>query len=219
MGKCCIATRMIKEAEVYFQTAIDIDYRNVPARLELARLYEELDEHEEALKVVRRIIAIEKGHAERPSRRARSLKKREERVREESPKLIRAPKMRRSKPRRLADPDERRKEEASIAGYLHDQYSTVLKERGHMREGNSDATVLWMDAAEDLIDDFRGFKLFYPWEKYMRFIGYTGTSRRQAETPLELDMAAMADRLTQRRYPTLGLKNVTNRYRSWNRAG
>jgi general transcription factor 3C polypeptide 3 (transcription factor C subunit 4) len=198
IGKCCIAIKMNKEAEVYFQTALEIDERNIPALMELARLYEEMNEHEEAYKVVRKILAIQEGYTERPSRRVRSFKKRKQ-IQESSPKLKRAYKTR-SRPRRLADPEERRREEASIAGHLQDQFATVLKEREQMREGDSDSTMLWMEAAEDLIDDFRGFKLFYPWENYMRFIGYSVTSRRKAETKLEMDMTVMADRLTQRQY-------------------
>jgi general transcription factor 3C polypeptide 3 (transcription factor C subunit 4) len=56
-----------------------------------------------------------------------------------------------------------------------------------------------MEAAQDLIEDFRSFKTFYPWDKYVHFLGYPGAAQTQAQTgatPLDADLAAMADRLS-----------------------
>jgi general transcription factor 3C polypeptide 3 (transcription factor C subunit 4) len=66
-----------------------------------------------------------------------------------------------------------------------------------MRSGDAASTEAWMDAARDLTDDFRGFKTFYPLDKYIRFLGYSGDSRIAAETPLDIDLTAMAERLSR----------------------
>jgi general transcription factor 3C polypeptide 3 (transcription factor C subunit 4) len=52
-------------------------------------------------------------------------------------------------------------------------------------------------AARDLTDDFRSFKKFYPLDKYIKFLGYSGGSRLEAETPLDQDLTAMAERLSR----------------------
>jgi general transcription factor 3C polypeptide 3 (transcription factor C subunit 4) len=41
------------------------------------------------------------------------------------------------------------------------------------------------------------FKKFYPLDKYIKFLGYSGGSRLEAETPLDQDLTAMAERLSR----------------------
>jgi general transcription factor 3C polypeptide 3 (transcription factor C subunit 4) len=101
------------------------------------------------------------------------------------------------KPRRLADPTEKQKEENARAEQLQGQYCTMLNEHEGMRSGNIRATADWMEAARDLTDDFRSFKLFYPWDKYIKFLGYSSGTRAHAETQLDSDLTDMAERLSR----------------------
>lgn len=107
------------------------------------------------------------------------------------------------KPRRLADPSERRKEEDMRKQRLLQQYDVMQQVGARMRRGERQATRMWMEAARDLIADFRSCKFFYPWDKYVQFLGYKGPAGRKkvvadnAEVdPLDANLDAMADRLS-----------------------
>jgi general transcription factor 3C polypeptide 3 (transcription factor C subunit 4) len=102
-------------------------------------------------------------------------------------------------PRRLADATERQKQENLIVARLQDQYTVMRLQHHAMRAGVADAVNAWMEAAQELVEDFRSFKRFYPWDKYVRFLGYTkvsGDQSRTGATSLDVDLAAMADRLS-----------------------
>ncbi|ESZ97604.1 hypothetical protein SBOR_2005 [Sclerotinia borealis F-4128] len=202
MGKCWLGEETDKEAELCFQNAVQMEEDNIPARMELARLYERLNEREQSFMYVNEIIAIrraqrqlEDAEGETKSFDAESSKK--PRKKHVSFASIRRPQSR-YVPRRLLDPAERLKEEAARAEHLQSQYSTMKAELERMRAGESTATHMWMEAAEDLIDDFRGFKTFYPWDKYVKFLGYSHDDKFQAETKLETDLTEMADRLSKK---------------------
>ena len=68
-----------------------------------------------------------------------------------------------------------------------------------MREGREEAMADWMSIARVMINDFRSAKVFYPWDKYIRFLGYTAEARKRAtkskNVDVMADMAEMADRL------------------------
>lgn len=107
------------------------------------------------------------------------------------------------KPRRLADPSERRKEEDMRKQRLLEQYDVMQQVGARMRRGERQATKLWMEAARDLIADFRSCKFFYPWDKYVQFLGYKGPAARKKASadntevdPLDANLDAMADRLS-----------------------
>jgi general transcription factor 3C polypeptide 3 (transcription factor C subunit 4) len=62
-----------------------------------------------------------------------------------------------------------------------------------------------MKAAKDLIDDFRSYKDFYPWDKYIKYLGYGGNVLGSAATPARnTKLAAMAERLRQNLAPAEG---------------
>jgi general transcription factor 3C polypeptide 3 (transcription factor C subunit 4) len=44
-----------------------------------------------------------------------------------------------------------------------------LKEQ--IQHGRHDLITEWMAAAKDLVDEFRSFREFYPWDKYLKFLG------------------------------------------------
>ncbi len=88
----------------------------------------------------------------------------------------------------------------SKAEELGNHYQTLREEHDYMRAGDMDATEAWLEAAAALTDDFRSCKAFYPWDKYVKFMGYSGESRFHAVTPLDADLTAMADRLSKGMY-------------------
>ncbi|KAH8815777.1 hypothetical protein F5884DRAFT_852241 [Xylogone sp. PMI_703] len=195
LGICYLRMSMKQQAEECFQTAIQIDENNIEARIQLAKLYEELNEQKQAFIYVNEVMSL---------RRAQGLASSEndpgtEGAQTDAQYLMTDERPRKSqyKPRRLANPVDRLKDEAARAEQLHTQYLIMQSERGRMRDGNEEAMQAWMDAAGDLVDDFRSCKTFYPWDKYVHFLGYSRDSKLQAQTPLDSDISAMADRLSQ----------------------
>ncbi|KAJ8065552.1 hypothetical protein OCU04_006231 [Sclerotinia nivalis] len=202
MGNCWLAEKADQEAELCFQNAVQMEEDNIPARMELARLYERLNEKEQSFMYVNEIIAIRRTQrqvedSEGVPKSFDAAASKKPRRKQTSFASIRRPQSR-YVPRRLLHPAERLKEEAARAEHLQGQYTIMRTELERMRAGDSTATLKWMEAAEDLIDDFRGFKTFYPWDKYVKFLGYSNDDKFQAETKLETDLTEMADRLSKK---------------------
>ncbi|TAQ84390.1 hypothetical protein B7494_g7286 [Chlorociboria aeruginascens] len=193
MGRCYLQERLGKQAEECFQAAIQLDETNIEARMDLAKMYEDLNEEEQAFIFVSEIMSLRRAQNPRDLRWPRQSQDTEA----NKQNMVPARSRRSYYPRRLADPLDRAKEESARAQHLQRQYLTIMAERDRMRDGNAVSTRIWMEAAKDLTDDFRGFKTFYPWDKYIRFIGYTGPDPSEHETPLDTDLSAMADRLTK----------------------
>lgn len=217
MGKCFQGIGFGFKAEDCFQMAIKMDDDNVDARMELATMYEQLGEQEQAFIYVNEVMSIKRAQnfKLRPG-----LKPSEKRARIDGPlpepdtpkselALMPTRVPRTYKPRRLAEPAEKLKDEAARTEQLQSQYHTMRNAHKGMRNGDLQATNEWLGAARDLTDDFRGFKPFYPWEKYVKFLGYTCGSRASAEIPLDSNLTAMAERLSQSSlHPKLSNKDM-----------
>lgn len=199
IGKCHLKLQKHREAEECFQTAITYDQDNIEARVQLAKLYEEIDEQEQAFVYVNELIKL---------RRAQNRRKKKEREEEDvdqpvdNDALMLAAVRRRNayRSKRLMNLEERRKQEAATAERLLEQYSIMRLQRAGMRANEPEATKAWMLAAADMIEDFRGYKTFYSWDKYVRFLGYTGSNEDPnfGATPLDADLAEMATRISSR---------------------
>lgn len=205
IGRCFQGSGLGFKAEECFQMAIQMDDDNVEARMELAKMYELLGEQEQAFIFVNEVMSIKRSQNSRlrpgpkPGRKQAKIAgpQTESKAPKSDVSMMPTKVPRAYKPRRLADPTEKQKEEKARAEQLQSQYYTMRKEHKGMRNGDVRATTNWMDAARDLTDDFRSFKLFYPWDKYIKFLGYSGETRAQAETPLESDLTDMAERLSR----------------------
>ena len=198
IGRCYLKVQKYREAEECFQTAISYDQDNIEARVQLARLYEEIDEQEQAFVCVNELIKL---------RRAQNRKKKkaqeedDERPVDNDTLMLAAVRRRNAyRSKRLMNLEERRKQEAATAERLLEQYSIMRLEKAGMRANESEATKAWMAAAADMIEDFRGYKTFYSWDKYVRFLGYTGSNEDPnfGATPLDADLAEMANRISSR---------------------
>lgn len=201
MGKCFHGSRLDFKAEDCFQMAIQIDQVNIDARMGLANLYEQMGEQEQAFIYVNEVMSIKRAQNQtvrlRPGPKPGSKRlKFSDLV--PKPELPAMPTGRRAyKPLRLADPVEKLKEEVARAEQLQSQYYAMRVELQGMRDGDAKSKSAWMEAARDLTDDFRSFKTFYPWDKYVKFLGYSDGTRAMAETPLDTDLTEMADRLSR----------------------
>ena len=127
IGKCYLRGGQEREAEASFQTTILLDQDNIDARVELARMYEDLDDQEQAFIYVNDLIRL---------RREQSNRKKQTEEDENNaydpdalmPTAVRRKSYYQSK--RLMNKEERRKQEAETAERLLEQYSLMRLEIG-----------------------------------------------------------------------------------------
>lgn len=192
MGKCFLKAQDDQKAEECFQSAVELDVEDIDPRIELAHMYERMGKPEKAFNNLNEAMLLRRRQDHRNSRRP--FEELENRKTEEASIVIKKPTRRRYRPRQQT---QKRLTQVSEAEHLQSQYFVLRKTCEAMRSGDAASTEAWMDAARDLTDDFRGFKKFYPLDKYIRFLGYSGDSRIAAETPLDMDLTAMAERLSR----------------------
>ncbi|KAF3770208.1 TPR-like protein, partial [Cryphonectria parasitica EP155] len=228
-GRCYLDMEDQATAEDLFLRAIEVDEDNIEARLELAQMYETHQEKEEAFLLVNEAIALEDeqrredeeneedddngGEDEDEDEEGDGLKKKGQR-----PKRVRRQHM-----RRMASKAKREIYEHNVTESFQSKYHKVQELRERMASGDIEAEDEWMAAAQDLVDDFRSFKEFYPWDKYLNFMGYGSffkeNEKRAAERHAAEDgrseragtaaapgggnreLAAMAERLQQNLAP------------------
>lgn len=210
IGKCFRGNGLEFKAEECFHTAIQLEEANYEARIQLGHMYEALKEHETALIYVQEARLIQESQllqalpvptrAEKRSGAEFSSPYPPPEAPESSNRhsSFLNKNSRRYRPRRLADPVERVKEETARADKLKDHYHTLRKEQQGMRSGDATSTDLWIESAKELLDDFRAVRFFYASDPYLRFLGYSRDTHGQAEVPLDSELSAMADRISQR---------------------
>lgn len=212
MAKCFQGNSLDFKAEEYFQKAIQLDDDNIEARVELAKMYEALNQQEQAFVFINEAILIEKRNQPQtltPPKPRRRYRKKGDPPRPppqptQEPSFMTIKRPRTYKPSKLTDPTERQKEANDRAQQLQCQYLTLKIEREGMRRGDTFSTQKWMDAAKELTDDFRGFKGFYPWDKFAKFLGYNKDVRGQMENSISSQLTNMADKLSQSLSPLIG---------------
>ena len=213
MGFCYLKEKLQGEAEECFHTSIQLDENNTEARVQLAKMYESLNEQEQAFIYVNEALAIKRILNPEPVKARRRQGGRlavdaspvmESKESSNSEDEDHTPlKFYTYKRRRLADPKRKLEEEASRSDQVMNQYYIFQTKLDDMRNGDAEATREWMSAAQDLTDDFRSVRRFYPYDKYALFLGYKEKELRaqaeaQEEAPTEEgELAAMVDRLSQ----------------------
>ncbi|POS76573.1 hypothetical protein DHEL01_v205031 [Diaporthe helianthi] len=177
-GKCYLEMEDQATAEECFIAAIEIDDDNIEARYELAQMYETNQEQEEAFLLVNEALQLERDQ-KRDARKngegdGGEQVKSQKRVRQKvlRDKAARPKRARRVYVRRMANKAQREKYEESVTNNFKEKYQRVLDLREQVKSGDKAAEEEWMAAAQDLVDDFRSFKEFYPWDKYLSFMGY-----------------------------------------------
>lgn len=181
-GKCYLEMEDQATAEECFIAAIEIDDDNIDARYELAQMYETAQEQEEAFLLVNEALKLEQeqrleegedddGGKDTMADKARKKRRVRQKVLRDKAKA-RPKRAKRVYVRRMANKQQREKYEESVTNNFKEKYQRVLELRRQMASGDKEAEAEWMAAAQDLVDDFRSFKEFYPWDKYLSFMGY-----------------------------------------------
>ncbi|GAB1320430.1 transcription factor TFIIIC subunit tfc4 [Madurella fahalii] len=199
-------------AEECFIAAIEEDEDHIEARVQLANMYEgeaEQEGREEAFLLVREAMNLEarRGDGTAPGTRRRRGPYGPRKPREKKPRKPRDPnKKSKYVPRRLINAEKRRQQDLEMTAEAAKNFQLMKELEGRAVDGDEQAKTSWMRAAKDLVDDFRSYKQFYPWEKYIKFLGYAANVQGgQAAVPARnMKLAAMEERLRQNLAPVEG---------------
>lgn len=211
-GKCFLELQDQQTAEDLFIQALEADDDNIDARYELAQLYEAHQEKEEAFVLVNEALRLAHNleeedrfdkdwnmDAEESLNPAETKALQRRRIRRKimrEKKAGRRPKRaKRQYLRRMVGGAKREMYEQNVAESFRTKYQKVQELRARIAGGDLDAEEEWMAAAGDLVDDFRSFKEFYPWDKYLSFMGYGSFFKenvrknegQQASEPMQQD--------------------------------
>lgn len=204
MGKCFLELGDEDMAKGYLVEAVDIDPNEVEGRMELARLHEKRNEQAAAFDYVNEVMLLKRG--QQASLSSKDRKKGKHHV--PAAESFLAPDINKKAKAQTTQQGRRNKEKttAERMGYedqlgkakrLQKTYQALLRARPGMRANDYASTNAWLEAATCLTDDFRSFKAFYPWDKYLKFLGYSSENRIEAEAALDADLTSMAERLSK----------------------
>ncbi|KAK4457364.1 hypothetical protein QBC42DRAFT_279316 [Cladorrhinum samala] len=212
-GRYNIAIGDKSAAEECFIAAIEDDEDHIEARVQLAKMYEgeeEQEGREEAYLLVHEAMNLEA----RKGIRLGLLSKRRGRrgpygPRKGGPRKPRKPrdpnKKSRYVPRRLINAEKRRQQELEMTAEATKNFALMKELEGAALLGDDQAKTGWMKAAKELVDDFRSYKQFYPWDKYIKFLGYVTEEGGQSAVPARnMKLRAMEERLRQNLAPAEG---------------
>lgn len=187
-GRCYLELNDRVTAEDLFIQALEADDDNIEARYELAQLYEMHQEKDEAFVLVNEALRLahdleeedkldkdwnEGVFDELDPAEAKALHRR--RIRRKIMREKRAgqrPKRGKQYVRRMVGAKKREIYERNVTESFRAKYQKVQELRTRIADGDLDLEDEWMAAAGDLVDDFRSFKDFYPWDKYLTYMGY-----------------------------------------------
>lgn len=219
MGECYMACGRIEEAENCFLTVAEHDLKHIAARVNLAKLYENIGMTEQAFKYVNEAVLL--GRQE--TRIIRRTRRRDNRLGQLARELrtaqldMEAPTYRNIAPKVVPQEAPATLMTASAAATVRKQrmrqedlegegtehirflYSKMMDLRPQMREGNLDATEDWLDIADALLWEFRSNRVFYPMQRNAIFMGYSRDAQRNAgksKTMMD-EMQEMAGRLQE----------------------
>ncbi|KZF24968.1 TPR-like protein [Xylona heveae TC161] len=200
LGHCYRVAGLNSEAEQCYQVVVEDEPENIDARVQLAKMFEELGMSEQAMIYVNQVITLGRKDMER--RKDHGLDQGQPLYTMGS-LISKFPTQRPATPAKKSTPStsaaqrqEREKvREANVKHWFHILQSHEVA----MREGDEDALREWMIAANRLVQDFRSCKVFYPWDKYVKFFGYSVDARKKALRPRTNEameeVEAMAGRL------------------------
>lgn len=193
IGRCFLLTDREKLAEQMFRDAIEMDDGEIDARMELAKIHENRNELRTALNFVNEIMLRRRGRKRRAIAEDQDGAEGNEATKK--PRRPRAPTVPKEPGTVQGVKPERRLLVLTKAEELNNHVQVFRREHDGMRAGDPEATAAWLEAAGGLTDDFRACRDFYPWDKFVTFLGYSGVSALHAATPLDADLGVIADRL------------------------
>lgn len=184
LARCYVEIGLMTEAEESYETIIQRDERNIEARIQLAKMYEALNRPNEAVQYVNEVLALERQNSGNQSKTKRPSGSNGGTVLDSflPPSLHKDGVSRRQQTNNV-NKGERRKREEHRKETVRIQYIRLQAFQERMKSGDEDATTEWMEAAKTMIEDFRTARVFYPWDRYIKFTGYSREARARALKP------------------------------------
>lgn len=208
MAFCYRATGRIAEAMECYQTVIESDATSAEARLQTLGICEELGMSEG-------ISVIRKGNPSfdetpRPKRPGRFGASKQADLVDGSKStafVMIAPRLARRPCKDTAL--EKSIREQAKADDTHTLFLRMKSIRDTSRDGAQADRSQWMLAAKTLIQDFQSERLFFPFEKYVRFYGYSKEARRKSVNTKAVQAQQEAEAMKRRLCLSPGKNNKT----------
>ncbi|KAE9574619.1 hypothetical protein CGMCC3_g9417 [Colletotrichum fructicola] len=94
-------------------------------------------------------------------------------------------------------------EERARADELTRRYEVVRNLKRDIQAGDHSLIPQWMAAAGELVGDFRSFRKFYPWDKYLKFLGAANDVVFSASSRTQSGLSELAERLSKNIAPSI----------------
>ncbi|KAE8348901.1 hypothetical protein BDV28DRAFT_142472 [Aspergillus coremiiformis] len=213
MGDCCRHLDKLEDAENCYLTVAEHDARNIESRVQLAKLYEDIGMTEQALKFVNEAVLLgrqeTRGHRRRKDTRLEHLVM-EFKLAEGD---IAAPPLSSAAPTsvsneatltgfvaglgRKVSPDSEKERTENIK-FL---YTKLQQLQPKVKAGVLEAVEDWLDITDALLREFRSNRVFYPLQRNVMFLGYSGEGykkggKSKGRTMMD-EMQEMAGRLQE----------------------
>lgn len=174
MAKCYRAVGLTAEAEDCYNTVIEIDHGNLEASVQLARLGKGHDMHPHGLLNFEEVLTVNQHKARRPTgdKEARRPKKATVSSWKDTT-LLSGP------VRQSAKKQKERAQEEDVQTLFQRRQDLMAQ----ARMGDEDSKAQYMAALKSLNNIFRDSKIFYPFDKFHRFYGYSKEARLLAIKP------------------------------------
>ncbi|CAI0643865.1 unnamed protein product [Colletotrichum noveboracense] len=83
------------------------------------------------------------------------------------------------------------------------RYEVVRNLKRDIQAGDHSLIPQWMAAAGELVGDFRSFRKFYPWDKYLKFLGAANDVVFSASSRTQSGLSELAERLSKNIAPSI----------------
>ncbi|KAM0788020.1 hypothetical protein ACM66B_006219 [Microbotryomycetes sp. NB124-2] len=187
IGQCCMECGDYDDARECFEAVIEEDPDNYQCKMQLARVFEAINDPQRALELLREVIrdrqrlGVELVEDQRANR-ARARSGRSYATREHRAEMAAA----------REALEQRRVQEYPLA------FAALGRIELDVENGNEDAIADWLEAAEYLVDAFRETRQFFPSDSTRKFTGVSeGRRKRREAAPQDIGSQAneMASRL------------------------
>lgn len=190
MAICYRAVGESTEAISCYQTIIDNGGNTTDAQVQVARMCEELGIDINSVKG-RSLAVVESRESNQTSKVRVPQKSNDAGGLDPEEFAMIVPRLTRRPIRDIRALEESMMKQAK-AEDAHTLFLQMQKIKETAREDDLGHKFQWMLAAETLIQDFQSERLFFPWDRYVRFYGYSKEARKKALNMRPADVAAEA---------------------------
>lgn len=205
LASCYRALGLNTEAMFCYETALNSDETSTDAQLQLAKINEELTISDRAGANGKGLVFEDAVKPRRPSKVVIPKRLSMVSASDSAPFSMIVPRLAR-RPIKDNVLEKSMKEQAKA----EDAYTLLLqmqKIKETAQNGDLGHKFQWMLAAKTLIQDFQSERLFFPFDKYVRFYGYSKEARKKALNTKAVQALQEAEALSRRLCLSSGKSN------------